>query len=169
MPTRTLSFRYDAIHDRLWHERCFREMATKRGLRLTTNRTQTRTVFKPNDVEAAVGELWNQAEVRNLQKAGALPLSSERMDRLCRPVTIHTLVFQDESGSLKVTVEAAERNEYPCIGGDVWLAKELMLPGGFIDIESSDKREIDAISNEFVSIRYDGRPPAAARCKCPGK
>jgi len=37
-------------------------------------------VFEPNDVEAAVGELWNQAEVRNLQKAGALPLSSDRMD-----------------------------------------------------------------------------------------
>lgn len=163
MATRILSFRYDAIHDRQWYERWFGAMAARRGLRLTTRCTQTRAVFGPNDVEAAVGELFNKAKVRELEKAGLIPLASDRVDKLCRPIAIDRHVYQDGSGSFKLTVETAQGNEFPCLGAWVYLGQELEFAGGFVTVECPAKPEIDAIADEVLGIGCRDRARGSCR------
>ena len=153
MPKRIGSFRYDELHTKDWYSQCFAGLADEHGLRLVESRREQRATFKPEDVEAAVSELWPEERVRELRESGVIPLSADRMERLCRPVAVETCVFENESRTVSVTVDAADRNEFPCLSVDVWLAGEMSLPGGFVEVTADDKADANRIMAAFARAR----------------
>jgi len=146
-----MSFGYDATHTREWYENWFRRLAAARGLELVETTTETESICTPEKIEAAVGQFWDEEDVAKLRQEGKLDLLAEKIEKLCRPVTIRTDTFSNSSGSLKVVVDATEGNEFPCIGAWVWLEESVKLLGGFLTIEADDTAEIDAIAEEFLA------------------
>jgi len=153
MPRKTISFDYDKVRDRQWYCGRLGELAVRLHLRLIAETRDTQRGLTLYELEAAVNDLWCPEEIRRLQAEGVFPLARDRAERLCRPVLVETYVFENAAQTVKMTIRAAERNEFPCLGQDIWLAKDLTLPGGFVTIEASDRVQVASIADEILAMR----------------
>jgi len=151
MPEWTISFRYDEERGLAWHQVLFESLSTKRGLKLAGSGVEERAPCKPEHLAQAPQGIWDDQELDRLRAEGALELSPEKIEALCRAITIHTQVFANDDESIKITVEAAERNEFPCLGYWTWVEDDLRLPGGFVKIEAAGQTVIDAIGKEILA------------------
>jgi len=151
MPERTISIRYDGERGLEWHEQWFRDLADRRGLAAVSSDVTSQSLCTPAHLAEAPKMIWGGEDLERLRAEGKLELSAEKTEALCRPITIHSQIFANEDGTTRLTVRAAERNEYPCLGYWTWIEDDLRLPGGFVDIEGPSQAEADAIAEEILA------------------
>ena len=152
---RIFSFRYDEDRTRTWYFDWFGEFAARRGLVMTKNTTATQAILTPDQVDPSI-IFTEPEEIERLRGEGLIPLPPDRLERLCREITIQRQVFENDSGATRATTDYAETNEFPCLSADTWLKDELELPGGFFEYEAPTAEEVKAVADEFLAVVRDG-------------
>ncbi|MCE5278028.1 MAG: VOC family protein [Planctomycetaceae bacterium] len=149
----TTSFRYDKFHTKEWYATWFERLAADYGLALVDDSAQTRNIFTPEDLETALPELGSPQSIEELHRLGLAPLEQKKIDQLCRPITFRTRVYHSKGGVVTLEVRAAQGNEFPAIGIELWWEEELRLFGGFIDLKVRGDRKVFDQIKTFLSIR----------------
>lgn len=144
---RTISFRYTRSRGEGWYHKHLEAFAADRNLRLTSTKRIWCPGFNSRDLIAG----W-----RDLFPNSAMPtehyLSEKRKTRLARKVSISVSEYADISGSLRLCVETAESNCVPFMGSDLWFARRLVLPAGFVTLEGPDSRRSKATGQDLYKL-----------------
>ena len=147
-----MSFRYNGRRTKRWYARVFSDIAHRYGLDLFKIRRLSRQVLEPRDLEAGEREIFSDIGTKGGRQRRVPSLSPERIEKLTGIINFEERVFQNKERTVKLIVQAADRNEFPCLMADVWVADDMKLPGGFIEVIADDKALIRSLRDALIGV-----------------
>jgi hypothetical protein len=146
-----------------WKERTF-SLRYKRGVPPGTQRSRWlrrikscgMTVVGHNRevVQLSGGDIGQARQVLFAQEADAAVYEAKeivkrRFRQIARPVRVQRTTFRAHDGSIEVILRVASSNSFPALGIDIWTARYLRLPAGFVTIRGRNEQSITGLASEL--------------------
>ena len=152
---RLFSFKYSEKLTKEGWLNFFDSFASKHGMSLVEQGTDTLPGCDENSLEEAAKSMWSEASLAKLRAASLLPLSGSKVQIFAKPVPIDTYLYRTTDGQIEMKVDAAEDNIYPVIGAWTWLDDDLGFVGGFATLRTPNKETEERLAQEFLAFMGD--------------
>jgi hypothetical protein len=153
--TWAISLRYRPTRTRADYLKFFRSLAKKHDLKSYKAKSRVFKGFSDAAMHSVAKKYLGLIPERKLEFRHLK--TSHRRDRLRRPVVISSFTFRNAKTRSFMQIDCAPRNDFPCIGVDLWLKKRLLMPGGFVELKA-DRETMDQLFNEICAFMKLVRP-----------
>jgi hypothetical protein len=143
---RTFSLRYKRGDSPEAQMRQWQRRIESHGMTMVTHHREVVRLSATDIGQARLVLFVRQADAAVYEAKGIV---QRRLRQIARPVRVQRTTLRAHDRSIEVILRVASSNSFPALGLDIWTARQLRLPAGFVTVRGRSEQSITSLASEL--------------------